>query len=509
MNLTRQFINQAGKKIEKAILPAMEKIYLHDREVFDDSFCPGLKESEKIVSYFDYLPCGISVLAKMKADGNNRASKLLEKIKNNIACYKKKVFMKYEPQPGNIWKIPLRRLIFHIALAYRHMESILSENEKQWFRDLIEEEVPLAIKYNRDFFAGANDFHANNHTAIFMQGIYHCGKVFDHPEWTKQMVEFAERLLASGHKDGYFEEHANDDREGGPSLVYSRLTAGALFDVLDGKKNHKERFLKCGEFYRRFFNHNYDFIPIADERTNVNKYFMDYGLALHSLSPEGRYYLVEAINSANIDKMHSESLAVLYYELGLMEEGEGALPENRQEGNSRLTLPLGVVRKNGFTAGISALKALNRMYPCNDYALDQQNMIYLSHNKAGVISPGIKSKNDPLFSTFRVGDDAYTVKTGALKMGEGWAEAHLHYETFVIKMRWDIGQTAVLTCTEESARHVTTSILVTDEKHVNSNVPFEIKILQGFSPYTQANKSDQHKALVFEWTGELKVEFFT
>ena len=84
-------------------------------------------------------------------------------------------------------------------------------------------------------------------------------------------------------------------------------------------------------------------------------------------------------------------------------------------------------------------------------------MVYLSHDKAGLILMGYKSKNDPAFSTFRIGDDAYTVKTGKLRMGNGWAEADLRCRTFDSQIRWEISKTAKLILSSDADQVITSS----------------------------------------------------
>ena len=391
------------------------------------------------------------------------------------------------------------------------MEPVLSKDEKQWYLKLVEEQVPLAIEHNKNFFPGETDLHlsTNNHTAVFMQGIYYCGKVFNHPEWVELARDFAERMYESIHPDGYFEENTNEAQEGGPSLIYTRLTIGSLYDVLDGKRNPRDKFVKAGNFYRSFINYQYKMVSIADERTNCfNAKGIDYGLAVHSLTDRGRYFIVDNLESMDFSSLSIEALAVIYHELDLMETGNCALPENRTNGNARITLPLGVVRKNGFTAGISALYALNhKMWPTSHYALDQQNMLYLSHKKAGLILSGYKSKNDPGFSTFMIGDDAYTVRTGELEMGNGWAEAQLHYETFNAKIRWEISDTARLILSSDSDQVITTSLPVTNEKYIKTDTNYIVKYLNGFSPYSKNNLAGQIKSVILKWQKRLVIEF--
>jgi hypothetical protein len=496
MELDPAFIKRHKSLIEKAIVSAMEAVYLPYEETFDEKYRPGLKYIEKVVSFYDYQATGISVLADLAEQDDPRVSRLIKKVRQNIKYYKENIFKTDVggQWDGRIWAVPLRRLLLHLALAYRKLEPSLSAEEKRWYAGLIDEEVRLAIEHN---------------TAVFMQGIYYCGQALQRPEWVDLTLDFARRMYDGVQPDGYFEENTNAAHEGGPSMIYTRLTLGCLYDVLDGKYGSQEKFIKAGNFYRSFVNHDYQMISIADERTNCHTAKgVDYGLALHSLTPQGRYYIVDNLEGLDTSRLSIENLAVLHHELDLMRTGGCRLPENRLAGNSRIRLPLGVVRKDGFTAGLSALLALNRLIRASsEYALDQQNMAYLSHDKAGLILIGYKSKNDPSFSTFRIGDDAYTVKTGELRMGNGWAEADLHYRTFDSRIRWEISNTAKLILSSDSDRVITSSFPITDEKYVRTDHKYAIQDLKGFSPYTQDNATEPVKALVFEWKNRLVMEF--
>lgn len=505
--LDKDFIKTIKGRIESQILSAMEKIYLEgDRDL--RNYNPGLKFAEKIVGYYDYQACGISILAVLALKGNDRAKVLITKILGNSRYYTENIYGK--DIDGTQWDTPLRRLLLHLAVAYQTLEPALKEEEKKEFKELVEQQIPLALKWNKDFFPGKGDLYmnTNNHNAIFMQGIYYCGKTFNHPEWIDITLDFAHRMYESVNPDGYFEEASNKERESGPSLVYTRLTLGCLYDVLDGRKNSQEKFIKAGDFYRSFINYDYQMIPIADERTNSTGKGIDFGLALHSLTSRGRYFIADNLAILDFSKLTVEDLSVIYHELNLMKTGNCESPENRTEGNSRISLPLGIVRKNGYTAGVSALLALNRtLHPKNDYHLDHQDMIYLSHEKAGVILTGYKSKNNPEFSTFRIGDDAYTIKTGELKMGQGWAESILYYKTFTAKIRWEISDKARLILSTDSDKTITSSLPITDEKFIKSDKNWQVKYLNGFSPYTQNNEAGKIKIIEFQWNKKVVIEF--
>ncbi|MBN1542655.1 hypothetical protein JW992_10960 [candidate division KSB1 bacterium] len=503
------FIAEQKRRIEEAILPLMARLYDHDEEGIPSWFRPQHKLIERVVSYYDYYATGLSVLAPLAHRGNPHAQRLVDKVENNMQVYLQRYFRTQIEE--YFWETPLRRLLLHIALAYPYLQPELDQKRRQKYRDLVTQQVELAIAHVDHFLPGRTDLwipYANNHTAIFMQGIYYCGRVFERPDWVDLTLEFAERYYRSGHPDGYWEEHTNAEREGGPSLLYTRLTAGCLYDVLNGKEKRQQKFIRAGDFYRSFINYTYNKIPIADERSNNDGKGIEYGLALHSLTPRGRGFIVDNLPALDLSTMRTESLAVLYHELDLMVTGDTAVPENRQEGSVRISLPLGVIRKNRFTAALSALKALNHLErPESDYALDQQNMVYLSHWDRGVILSGIKSKNRVEYSTFRIGDDAYCVRTGELEMGEAWAEAHLYYATFEAWIRWEIGDRARLILRSNTDRPVTTGLTIVNPAFMQTDFKYRLVHLPGFSPYTAENRSDAVASVQFSWVGKAVVDF--
>jgi hypothetical protein len=169
LKLDKRFIDQVKGKIENEILPVMEKIYLNTSRDLKD-YNPGLKFEEKIVGYYDYQACGISILAVLALKGNERAKILINKILDNCRYYADTVYDNYFEGPK---KTPLRRLLMHLAIAYKTLEPTLTDEEKKTYRTIIEHEVPLAIKWNMDFYPGKGYLYTNtnNHTAIFMQGI--------------------------------------------------------------------------------------------------------------------------------------------------------------------------------------------------------------------------------------------------------------------------------------------------------------------------------------------------
>ncbi len=508
--LTPALLHQVQARIEAAIVPAMARIYGHGGTTPPEGFRPGLKPIERVVSYYDYAACGLSVLAVAAAKGDAEAARLVRVVQDCLDVYRTHIQGHEVPGTG-VWSVPLRRVLLHLALAYRTLAPGMGAAERQRCEELAAQQVPLVIGHCEGFLPGRTDLHlarVNNHTAIFMQGLYYCGQVFGRPEWTAMAVDFAGRYYDSGHEDGYFEEHTNAEREGGPSLVYTPLTAGCLYDVLGGPHRRWPKLVRAGDCFRSLLNEHRQMIPLADERTNSAGAWACYGLALHSMTPRGRAFIAESLASFCPETAGPEELAVVHHELDLMITGSGAVPEYRSDGGTRLFLPLGILRGHGFTAGLSALRALNRVIaPDSDYALDQQSMVYLAHGQSGVLLTGVKSKRDPGYSTFRVDDDAYTVRTGTLTMGQDWAEARLAYGTFQATARWELGAVARLILTVDTDRPVVTTLATGPAVEVSAPVPCQRIQLAGFSPYSQGNQAESVAALRWTWQRQLTLEF--
>ena len=55
LNLNQEFINRTKRRIEREIIQAMEKIYLHEQETFDDNYNSGNKLIEKMLLVIAYV----------------------------------------------------------------------------------------------------------------------------------------------------------------------------------------------------------------------------------------------------------------------------------------------------------------------------------------------------------------------------------------------------------------------------------------------------------------------
>ena len=554
-NLAREglqvdFLSRVQSEVQALILPMAEAYFREGGDAFTQE-SQSLKPIEKIVNYYDYQPCAVSVLGLLAAQGSERALVLVRRIFENVRYYIDDFRAEHKQA------LSLRRAQFHLALCYDRLRAAVPSDESEAWRDLLTRTAEDMLEYfnglqerttaldNRAFGTGIN------HVAIVAEGIWKSGDVLDRPDWQKCAGDFIDRLVAYSHPDGYFEENTNDAREGGPSLAYTPLTAGCAYMVQRWRGNlDRERFARCGVLYRNLTDTRLQPLVFTDERANPQglRAYRPYGRALHSLTREGRGFLRMSLDPETgqvpLGALTLEHLARLHLEIDHMEPGEGALPEPFHDGAFRIRLPLGVVRKNGWTMGLSALRALNReIRPKGDYALDRQSLLCLVHETAGTVLAGAKSKYDPLWSTVRIGDDAYPVRTGNLKMEADRAVAEVFYETFSAEATWIYGEHPRLVMAsdakgplktqlvleipsgthlsldggrsveigEEEAEYTSVCSVATDAWEVSSDregcLIWHISL---FNPYSAANKSApdaRRPVFIVEWTEHVEFSF--
>lgn len=541
--LTDPFLNDIKGRIQAAILAKAEAYFSAGGSAFSQNRA-SLKKHEKIVNYYDYQPCCASVLGLLAAQGSDRALIVVRRLFENVGYYIG------EGRKKEGFAHSLRRSQLHFVLCYEHLKPVLEASETDAWGKLLAQTGEDMLSHfnglqernpaldNRGFGTGIN------HVAIAAEGIWKTGEALGRKDWQEVAAAFNDRLLAYGHPDGYFEEHTNDAREGGPSLVYTPLTAGCAHIIQRWRNTvDRDRFDKCGVFFRNFLDVHLRPLPFADERANPHGIGC-YGLAIHALSPQGRGLLRMHLENVQLNRMSLEYLARLHFEIDHMETGPGAVPEPFHNGTFRITLPLGVARAGAWTLGLSAMKALNReIVPNSDYALDRQTLLFISHQSVGTIISGAKSKHHPGWSTVRKGEDAYPVRTGELKLDPDSARATVYYDSFTVNVTWIYGLEPRLIFSSANPDVLTTQLVLAAPQgtsfHINDNTTVEFgdaqrtidnvqsvsantwRITPGqpgrlvwfvapFNPYTAGNKSapsTRRPVLAVDWTQRVEFTF--
>lgn len=472
LGIDNELIHAVRNKLEPVLLSKSSQIYDHADKA-DDMPDSILAEHEKVLHFYDYQACAISVLARMAARNNEKARRLVDKI----FCNTKEILQSEEKSPH------LRRLPLHLARAYAAIENLLSRSEKDEWKELAVKLGEKLLKEHKDFLPGQDELHNStvgvgiNHFALAAESLYWTGMIFSIPEWMEIASGFSGRLIRFCHPDGYFEEHTNAQREGGPSPDYTTLSLGGVYHVvrLAGVlPAYRKTIEKCAAFLRGYSDAQLKHLIFADERTN-REFSRPFGLAAHSLSSRGRGYVrlrLQRILDENFISISPDKLARLDYELDGMIEGEGEIPEPYLEGENILSLPMGIKRQQQWTCGLCALRNLNgEIYKAGSYALDRQVLACLAHNSAGTILPGLKSKNDPEWSTISRNDDAYPVRSGKISCGENFIFAYVKFRNFSADLRWDI----------LSPDEASLTFMIHDDAPTLSQLPLEIHLGQSIA----------------------------
>lgn len=544
--LTSEFLSAMREKIE---LLALEKAYPYYLDVAWEGFKrknAQLKKKEQVVNFYDYDACVISALSGAARRGSSEAMRVMRKIVENTEYY---LCVVRKEQGG---KLPLRRLPLHMVISYQNIEHLLSDYDMKKWNKIMYKNAKLLLRYVHKFKPGGRTPYNRtlkfglNHYCIVCEGIWMLGDHFRKKKWKRMAVGFSNRVMSFSPLDGYFEENTNIDHEGGPSLRYSPLSAGAMYHVqLWNNTLDEERFKKCDYFQRNMVDQNLNLMCFADERSN-EKYIRPFGLALHSLTPEGREFLRAIMRTGgplDPDTLDLQKLGRLYFEIGTMREGQGILSAPFTDGSYKLFLPLGIKRKYGWTAGLSLLKSLNReIAPHSDYALDRQNLLFLSHKKAGVILRGFKSKNDSMWSTVKSQGDAYPTENGFLRIENNRLSGRAFYAGFHVDICWSFNETIALILTsgarnlilqlglelcygqiirvnEGRAFEINEDSLKIDGVHIIESDKWRMECdtngrllfpVAAFSPYTtnnQADRADQRVIFMANWSGAIRIMF--
>jgi DNA-binding PadR family transcriptional regulator len=294
-----QFLEASKARLREMVLPAAEKCFAEGGTPFTQNH-PQLKKSEMVQRFFDYQPCCMSVLGSLAAQGEERALVIIRRIFDNTRY----CLDEWREREG--YRITFRRAQLHMALCYAQIKDHVDSSEAEKWRALL-------VRTGTDVFEHFDGFQEKspqldnrgfgtgiNHVALSAEGMWKSGEILGRTDWQDASAGFVDRLLQYAHSDGYFEEHTNDEREGGPSILYTPLTAGSAYltqhwrNVVD-----VPLFSKIGRFSRQFVDAHLNPMPFADERANPH-HQGPYGLALHSLTPEGRGFLRLTLENINM-----------------------------------------------------------------------------------------------------------------------------------------------------------------------------------------------------------------
>ncbi|MCL2640359.1 MAG: hypothetical protein FWD53_05905 [Phycisphaerales bacterium] len=289
---------------------------------------------------------------------------------------------------------------------------------------------------------------STNHAALYVTTVYRAGQVLGKKELCDFALPIGRALAADIHPDGYWEEHGDLLRRGGPTPSYNYLThkGMALMYEWTGEKVFEDAIKKSTEFHNNFSYPDGTFNDLIDERVRYNTTPRVWGLFGFSHTPSGRGMALHHMQDWLADQpgktILPESLArhcenALYWHEGPIETPTYQQPNHK----AFLQLGAGVFRKNQWHIGLSTIPAINpedSAYRTNPFALDRQKLLTVWHEKTGLLLDGSHSKDQREFSTFAAqatyADDYYPA-AGEIVEENGTMIAKAAYKSFFAEVR--------------------------------------------------------------------------
>jgi hypothetical protein len=254
---------------------------------------------------------------------------------------------------------------------------------------------------------------STNHVALYVTTVYRAGQVLNQPELCDYALAIGRALAADIHPDGYWEEHGDLLRTGGPTLSYNYLThcGTALMYEWTGEGVFLDAIKKSTAFHGNFCYPDATFVELLDERVRADhvSHPRVWGLFGFSHTPEGRgsakvhfenWLKLQDKSTLSPELLGRHCENALYWHDGPMAEA----PFQRRERAAKMTMPGGIFSKDGWCVSLSAMEAINHEDPAyrdNPFGLDRQKLFSVWHEKTGLLLDGSQAKNQPENSTFR------------------------------------------------------------------------------------------------------------
>ena len=251
-----------------------------------------------------------------------------------------------------------------------------------------------------------------NHVALYLPLVYRAGMLLNRPDFTEVALPIARALAADVHPDGYWEEHGDLLRRGGPTNLYNTLSHGgmALMAEWTGEPVFRAAVERSTHFHSNFSHPDATTIELFDERVRMRAEPMIWGLFGFTHTAEGRGVAIahfkgwRASIAGSLDTVSPELLARCCENFMYWHRGDIApAPFERRDHAAHLVLPGAVFRRGSWCVGLSCIAATTPEDPAyreNCFALDRQKIFSIWHEKTALLIDGAHSKYQPENSTF-------------------------------------------------------------------------------------------------------------
>lgn len=320
-------------------------------------------------------------------------------------------------EKGRVIPVIDQRLVYSWVEALRILREAEADFDFDAWSNKIQKSCEEIIDHRLKHVVGMRRFVGRaiatsaNHLSLYLAAVYRTGQVLDRKDFCEFVLPIARAFAEDIHPDGYWEEHGDLLRQGGPTCGYNYLTHCGMALMYEWTKEpvFLEAIKKSTSFFANFSYPDGNYLELIDERQRGDARPRPWGLFGFSHTAEGRGLarrMVETmIRQEQEDPFfYPENTARHCENFLYWHQGEASTPPFlRTNHEAEMTLPAGIFRSKKWCIGLSAMYASQREDPAYrnmSFALDRQKLFCVRHDDAGIIVCGANAKDNPKHSTF-------------------------------------------------------------------------------------------------------------
>jgi len=310
--------------------------------------------------------------------------------------------MAVESESGRMTWLNHRWLLAGWIDAWRLLEKELGDERRARWRREIEKhlkdaEIDVAERENFPRYASPFIRTSPNHLSIWASTLYQGGQVFGIPEWLRLGGRVMNRFVREEQApDGYWGEHS----EAGPTTGYNFLTTAsvALYWEHSRDPDALAALRRATDFHSHFTWPDGTPVEVINDR-NRQWGASPWGHFGFSNFPDGRRFAAFLTGILRGRKPQGESLTRIAQNALYFHEGAAqAIPRDREAWTYRMKVPAAMRKEGRWWVCLSGLLATPS--PRNQFYLDRQGHLSVTHEKTGLIVTGANSKHQPELATF-------------------------------------------------------------------------------------------------------------
>jgi hypothetical protein len=324
--------------------------------------------------------------------------------------------------------------------SYRLLERDLGDERRARWRKEIEKnlkelETDVAERLDYPRFQSPFIRTSPNHLSIWSSTLHLAGRVLGNPEWERLGGRAMHRFAVTEQTpDGYWGEHSDS----GPTTGYNYLTFTSMALYYEHSRDPAalEALRRGTDFHTAFTWPDGTPVDVINDR-NRHWDVSPWGHFGFSNFPDGRRYADFLMGHLRKKKLGADALGRLAQNALYFHEGPRApIPQDASKDLRRMKVPAAIRRSAPWTVCLSGI--LSTQAVTNQFYLDRQGHVSITHDALGPIVTGANSKRQPELATFseKAGGQVYHLPTSSrLETGESSDRLSLAYNTFFADLR--------------------------------------------------------------------------